>query len=195
MKISEKLNLHLGYELLVESTDDKLIIEAMTVDPNAETIANLEPIPTEETPKDRDNRTGRKQGVRPLDTQDLTDTQEMDPEDLRKTQKMDDPEDLRKTEVMNVPDEAFKKKLNKLIILAYKTSSDNFKNAKGKVAKSGYQTIMHLASTIYKNIDQIKGPNQLAQVIKHVENGRDRYIEVARSYQQFCNSLKNLSTN
>lgn len=180
MKISEKLNLHLGYELLIESTNDKLVIEAMTADPDAETVTDLKPISAEETPKDRDNRIGKK-GVKPLDAQDLTKTQEMDPEDLRKTQ------------VIDIPDEAFKKKLHKLIILAYKTSSDNFDKAKGKTAKAGYKTIMHLASTIYKNIDQVKGPEQLNQVIKHVENGRDNYIEVARSYQQFCNSLKNLS--
>jgi hypothetical protein len=181
MKISEKLELNFGFELLNDTVDHKSIVEAMDTDPNAETITSLEPISTEETPKDRDDRTGKKKGVSPLDTQDLTKTQEMDPEDTRKTQ------------VMDIPDDKFKKKLNKLIILAYKTSYDNFNRAKGKTAKSGYETIMHLASTIHKNIDQIKGPAQLNQVLQHVANGRDRYIEVARSYQQFYNSLKNLS--
>ena len=183
MKISEKLELNFGFELLNDIVDYKSIIEAMDIDPNAETVASLEPISSEDTPKNRDDKTGKKKNVTPLDTQDLTKTQEMDPEDLRKT------------EVMDTPDKAFKDKLRKLVILAYKTSYDNFGRAKGKTAKSGYNTIMHLASTIYKNIDQVKGQNQLAQIIKHVEQGRDSYLETARSYQQFCNSLKNLSTN
>lgn len=192
MKISEKLNSHFEFEFLTSSsiledlwakTDAKLVMEAMNVDPNAETMTNLEPIEPE-TPKDKRDAAGKKVGVRPLDTQDMTKTQEMDPEDLRKTQVMD-PVDTNSA--------MFKTKLNKLLVLAYKTSSDNFARAKYKTAKSGYKTIMHLASTIYKNIDQVKGPNQLAQVIKHVEQGKENYIEVARSYQQFCNSLKNLA--
>jgi hypothetical protein len=189
MKIIEKLDSCFDFEFLTDDriledvwskTNYKLIIEAMAVDPNAETMTDLKPVEVDDTPKNRDNRTGKKKGVRPIDTQDVTKTQEFDTQDRTPT------------EIMDVPNE-FKDKLHKLLILAYKTSFDNFNRAKGKTAKSGYETIMHLANTIFKHIDQIKGPEQLGQVLQHVQNGRDRYVEVARNYQTFYNSLKNLA--
>lgn len=189
MKIIEKLDSCFDFEFLTNDcileemwskTNYKLVIEAIAVDPNAETMTDLKPVDVDDTPKNRDDKTGRKKGVRPIDTQDLTKTQEFDTQDRTPT------------EVMDAPNE-FKDRLHKLLILAYKTSSDNFNKATGKTAKSGYQTIMHLAGTIFKHIDQIKGPEQLDQVLQHVQNGRDRYLEVTRSFQQFYNSLKKLA--
>ncbi len=184
MKVSRYIDTALIYESLIDHNFDiKAISEAIATDntDDIKTEVDLKPIntdnvdtevdQTQETPKSRDDKSGKKKGVRPLDTQDFTDTEKMDPIEDHKT---------------------YQDKLKKLLVLAYKTSYDNENKAKSKEAKSGYQTIMHLAKVIYKNIDQIKGPEQISQVLKHIENGRNRYIEVARSYQQFYNSLNNL---
>lgn len=201
MKILEKLESNFEFEFLsndniledlFNKTNVNLVIEAMTAD--AEMTAKEKAQQNRKPGKFDTQDFTKTEKLEPIDVQDSIKTQKIDPQDLTKTQKIDT-QDLTKTQKID-PQEAgtkFKEKLRKLLVLAYKTSYDNYGKAQNKVSKSGYETIMHLASTIYKNIDQVKGQDQLNQVLQHIETGRDRYIEVARSYQQFYNSLKNLS--
>jgi hypothetical protein len=197
MKILERINPNFEFEFLT----NKNLLDELWLKTNTNEVIKLIKEDTQDLTK-----------THKMDTQDLTKTHKMDTQDLTKTQKVDDPnktktldmndefgnaktQDFNDTETQDLKPEFDKEKLKKLLILAYKTSSDNKAKTKDKAIESGYKTIMHLAKTIYNNIDQIKGQNQLNQVLHHIENGYNRYIEVSRSYRQFYNSLKNLSSD